>query len=71
VSRGATAWLIRCGVTFGLPPALSTLFRLVIDLGDLLRAEPEARYASWQLAREVGVFSPNDTRLEEGLACIG
>jgi hypothetical protein len=50
---------------------LSTLFRLVIDLGDLLRAEPEARYASWQLAREVGVFSPNDTRLEEGLACIG
>jgi phage portal protein BeeE len=30
---------------------LSTQYRLVIDLGDLLRADPEARRASWQRAR--------------------
>src|SRR5262245_55260254 len=45
---------------------LSSQYRLVIDLGDLLRADPEARWASWQRARQAGVLSPNDVRLEEG-----
>jgi HK97 family phage portal protein len=45
---------------------LSTQYRLVIDLGDLLRADPEARWASWQRARQAGVLSPNDVRREEG-----
>jgi phage portal protein BeeE len=45
---------------------LSTQFRLVIDLGDLLPGDPEARWASWQRARQAGVLSPNDVRLEEG-----
>src|SRR5205823_13955472 len=34
--------------------------RLIIDLGDLMRADPEARWASWQRARLSGVLSPND-----------
>jgi phage portal protein BeeE len=46
--------------------ALSTQFRLVIDLGDLLRADPEARWGPWQKARQAGVLSPNDVRREEG-----
>jgi len=29
-------------------------------------ADPEARLASWQWARQAGVLSPNDVRLEEG-----
>ena len=40
-------------------------YRLVIDLGDFLRADPEARWASWQRARQAGVLSPNDIRAEE------
>jgi hypothetical protein len=32
----------------------------------LLRADPEARWASWQRARQAGVLSPNDVRREEG-----
>jgi hypothetical protein len=44
----------------------SRQYRLVIDLGDLLRADPEARWASWQRARAAGVLSPNDVRIEEG-----
>jgi HK97 family phage portal protein len=44
---------------------LSSQFRLVIDLGDLLRADPEARWASWQRARLAGVLSKNDIRGEE------
>jgi hypothetical protein len=45
---------------------LSSQYRLVIDFGDLLRADPEARWASWQRARQAGVLSPNDVRLEKG-----
>jgi phage portal protein BeeE len=45
---------------------LSSQYRLIIDLGDLLRADPEARWASWQRARAAGVLSPNDVRREEG-----
>jgi HK97 family phage portal protein len=45
---------------------LGTQYRLIIDLGDLLRADPEARWASWQRARAAGVLSPNDVRAEEG-----
>ena len=45
---------------------LSNEFRLVIDLNDLLRADPEARCASWQRARHAGMLSPNEIRLEEG-----
>ena len=45
---------------------MSVQYRLVIDLGDLLRADPEARWQSWQRARAAGVLSPNDVRLEEG-----
>jgi RNase P/RNase MRP subunit p30 len=30
---------------------MSAQYRLVIDLGDLLRADPEARWASWQRLR--------------------
>jgi hypothetical protein len=45
---------------------LSSQYRLVIDLGDLLRADPEARWASWQRARQAGVLSPNDVRRGEG-----
>jgi hypothetical protein len=45
---------------------LSTQHRLVIDLGDLLRAYPEARWVSWQRARQAGVLSPKHVRLEEG-----
>jgi phage portal protein BeeE len=45
---------------------MSAQYRLVIDLGDLLRADPEARWASWQRARQAGVLSPNDVRREEG-----
>jgi hypothetical protein len=44
----------------------STQYRLVIDLGDLLRSDPEARWASWQRAGLAGVLSPNDVRTEEG-----
>ena len=44
---------------------LTTQFRLVIDLSDLLRADPEARWATWQRARQAGVLSPNDIRAEE------
>jgi hypothetical protein len=28
---------------------------LVVDLGDLLRVDPEARWALWQRARQAGV----------------
>jgi hypothetical protein len=28
--------------------------------------DPEARWASWQRARQAGVLSPNDVRIEEG-----
>jgi hypothetical protein len=49
-----------------LQSVLFAQHRLVIDLGDLLRADPEARWASWQRARQAGVLSPNDIRLEEG-----
>jgi hypothetical protein len=45
---------------------LSSQYRLVIDLGDLLRADPEARWASWQRARQAGIRSPNEVRAEEG-----
>jgi hypothetical protein len=38
---------------------------VVIDLSDLLRADPEARWASWLRARQSGVLSPNDVRAEE------
>jgi hypothetical protein len=41
----------------------------VIDLGDLLRSDPEARWESWQRARLAGVLSPNDVRTEEGWPC--
>jgi phage portal protein BeeE len=44
---------------------LSSQYRLVIDLGDLLRSDPEAPWASWQRARQAGVLSPNDIRAEE------
>jgi hypothetical protein len=41
--------------------------RLVaLDSDDLLRADPEARWASWQRTRQVGMLSPNDARTEEG-----
>ena len=37
------------------------------DLRDQLAAvDPEARWASWQRARQAGVLSPNDVRREEG-----
>lgn len=45
---------------------MSAQYRLVIDLGDLLGADPEARWASWQRARQAGVLSPNVVRHEEG-----
>ena len=45
---------------------LSPQSRLVIDHGDLLRADPEAQWASWQRVRQAGVLSPNDVRREEG-----
>ena len=45
---------------------LSTQHRLVIDLGDLLRADPEARWSSWQRARQAGILTPNEVRTEEG-----
>jgi hypothetical protein len=32
----------------------------------LLCADPEAHWASWQRARQTGVLSPNDIRVEEG-----
>jgi hypothetical protein len=34
--------------------------------GPCRRADPEARWVSWQRARKAGVLSPNDVRLEEG-----
>jgi hypothetical protein len=47
--------------------ALTRIQRLAaLDPGDLLRADPEARWASWQRARQAGVLSPNDVRREEG-----
>ena len=47
--------------------ALPRFRRLVArDPGDLLRADPEARWASWHRARQAGVLSPNDARTEEG-----
>jgi hypothetical protein len=39
---------------------------VALDPGDLLSADPEARWASWQRARQAGVLSPNDGRREEG-----
>ena len=33
---------------------------------DMHHADPEARWAFWQRARQAGVLSPNDVRLEEG-----
>jgi hypothetical protein len=38
---------------------------VALDPGDLLRADPEARWASWQRARQAGVLSPNGIRAEE------
>ena len=47
--------------------ALIRFRRLVaLDPGDLLRADSEARWASWQRARQAGVLSPNDVGAEEG-----
>jgi hypothetical protein len=31
-----------------------------------LRADPEARWASWQRALRTGVLAPNDVGVEEG-----
>jgi hypothetical protein len=46
---------------------LTRFRRLVaLDPGDLLRADPEARWASWQGARQAGVLSLNDCREETG-----
>jgi phage portal protein BeeE len=39
---------------------------VALDLGDLLCADPEARWASWQRARQAGILSPNEVRAEEG-----
>ena len=57
-------WVAKVQRAFSMS-VLSTQYRLVIDLGDLLRADPEARWASWQRARQAGVLSPNDIRTEE------
>jgi hypothetical protein len=46
--------------------ALTRRRLVALDPGDLLRADPEARWASWQRARQAGVLSPNDVRTEEG-----
>jgi hypothetical protein len=37
---------------------------VALNPGDLLRADPEARWASWQRARLAGVLSLNDVRRE-------
>ncbi len=49
---------------------VSVQYRLMIDLGDLLRADPESRSASWQRARKAGVLSPNEIRVEEGFPTV-
>jgi hypothetical protein len=49
-----------------MKPAVSTKWAVPIDLGDPRRADPEARWASWQRARQAGVLSPNDVCGEEG-----
>jgi hypothetical protein len=54
---------LQCALTQSV---LSPQCRLVIDLGDLLRADPEAQWASWQRVRQGGMLSPNDLRREEG-----
>jgi hypothetical protein len=46
--------------------ALSSRYRLVIDLGDLQPADPEGGWASWQRAPQAGVLSPNDVRRKAG-----
>jgi HK97 family phage portal protein len=58
-------WVSKLQRAFAMS-VLSSQYRLIIDLGDLLRADPEARWASWQRARAAGVLSPNDVRTEEG-----
>jgi hypothetical protein len=58
-------WVSKLQRAFAMS-VLGASHRLVIDLGDLLRADPEARWASWQRARQAGVLSPNDIRIEEG-----
>ena len=63
--QALTPWVKKLERAFA-QSVLSTQYRLVIDLGDLLRADPEARWASWQRARQAGVLSPNDVRREEG-----
>ena len=40
--------------------------RLEIDLSGLLRGAPTERWASWKIAIEAGVLSPEEVRLEEG-----
>lgn len=58
-------WIAKLQRAF-LQSVLSPEFKLHIDLADLLRADPEARWQSWQRARAAGVLSPNDIRGEEG-----
>ena len=45
---------------------LSSQYQLVIDLGDLLRADPELRWTTYQIARNIGVLSTNEIRAQEG-----
>ncbi len=58
-------WVAKIERAFAMS-VLSSQYRLHIDLGSLLRADPEQRWASWLRARQAGVLSPNDVRIEEG-----
>jgi phage portal protein BeeE len=42
-------------------------FFVEFDLGGLLRGDPEQRFASYRIGREIGVFSANEIRRLEGL----
>jgi len=63
-TQSLSPWVSKIQRAFAMS-VLGVQYRLVIDLGDLLRADPEARWASWQKARAAGVLSPNDVRVAE------
>jgi hypothetical protein len=60
-----SAFLLKAFVNRVILRLLAPQYQLLIDLGDLLRADPEARWSSWR-RRAASLLSPNDVGIEEG-----
>jgi HK97 family phage portal protein len=58
-------WASRVEAAFDTD-VLSPEFHLHVDLGALMRADPEARWVSWQRARQAGILTANEIRADEG-----